>query len=146
MSDLVNFLQNPSLIVVITVAALILLLVGFVSVNIISNLRLLHQRQRALAGGITQLNEGHVKICLGLEAIADRIQQRDTQDMKIFEHLDQTRAELVRMSQLIGGENQMAKAIDMARNGAMPSEIILATAIAEDEAEAIVKFHGPAKR
>jgi hypothetical protein len=39
----------------------------------------------------------------------------------------------------------MSRAIELARNGATANELTLATGIDQDEADAIVKFHGPAK-
>ena len=50
------------------------------------------------------------------------------------------------MAETMGGESQLTKAIDLARGGADAKEITLTTGLAEDEATAIVKFHGSSKR
>ena len=50
------------------------------------------------------------------------------------------------MAEAMGGESQLTKAIDLARGGASAEEITLSTGLGEDEAGAIVKFHGSSKR
>ena len=50
------------------------------------------------------------------------------------------------MAEAIGGESKLTKAIDLARGGASAEEITLTTGLSEDEASAIVKFHGSPKR
>ena len=63
----------------------------------------------------------------------------------LAEGFDQSRQELADLAQNFSGDKQMSRAIELARNGATAGELTLATGIGQDEAEAIVKFHGPAR-
>jgi hypothetical protein len=63
----------------------------------------------------------------------------------LAEGFDQSRQELADLAQNFSGDKQMSRAIELARNGAAANELTLATGIGQDDAEAIVKFHGPAK-
>ena len=58
---------------------------------------------------------------------------------------DRRVATVADLAQNFSGDKQMSRAMELARNGAAANELTLATGIGQDEAEAIVKFHGPAK-
>ena len=45
------------------------------------------------------------------------------------------------MADGVGEQSQVSKAIDLAREGATASEIMLSTNLSEEEAEAIATFH-----
>ena len=142
----VTFLsENPSLIIVVTVFALIFLLIGFGAVHLLSKLRLLGQRLAQVSTMAAEINEKSVRLHLALESLAERLSKIETAQTETRALMDQSRVELASLVRAVGGENQLSKAIEMARSGAIANEIVLTTGIGLDEAEAIVKFHGLAK-
>ena len=142
----VTFLsENPSLIIVVTVFALIFLLIGFGAVHLLSKLRLLGQRLAQVSTMAAEINEKSVRLHLALESLAERLSKIEIAQTETRALMDQSRVELASLVRAVGGENQLSKAIEMARSGANTNEIVLTTGIGLDEAEAIVKFHGLAK-
>ena len=142
----VTFLsENPSLIIVVTVFALIFLLIGFGTVHLLAKLRLLGQRLAQVSEMAAEINEKSVRLHLALESLAERLSKIETAQTETRALMDQSRVELASLVRAVGGENQLSKAIEMARSGAIANEIVLTTGIGLDEAEAIVKFHGLAK-
>ena len=142
----VTFLsENPSLIIVVTVFALIFLLIGFGAVHLLSKLRLLGQRLAQVFATAAEINEKSVRLHLALESLAERLSKIEIAQTETRALMDQSRVELASLVRAVGGENQLSKAIEMARSGANTNEIVLTTGIGLDEAEAIVKFHGLAK-
>jgi hypothetical protein len=142
----VTFLsENPSLIIVVTVFALIFLLIGFGAVHLLAKLRLLGQRLAQVSAMAAEINEKSVRLHLALESLTERLSKIETTQTETRALMDQSRVELAGLVRAVGGENQLSKAIEMARSGAIANEIVLTTGIGLDEAEAIVKFHGLAK-
>ena len=142
----VTFLsENPSLIIVITVFALIFLLIGFGAVHFLAKLRLLGQRLAQVSAMAADINEKSVRLHLALESLAERLGGIEIAQTETRALMDQSRVELASLVRAVGGENQLSKAIEMARGGASANEIVLTTGIGLDEAEAIVKFHGSPK-
>jgi len=142
----VTFLsENPSLIIVVTVFALIFLLIGFGAVHLLAKLRQLGQRLAQVLAMAAEINEKSVRLHLALESLAERLSKIETAQTETRALMDQSRVELASLVRAVGGENQLSKAIEMARSGAIANEIVLTTGIGLDEAEAIVKFHGLAK-
>ena len=64
----------------------------------------------------------------------------------VLQNYEHSKVELARLAEAMGGESQLTKAIDLARGGSSAEEITLATGLGEDEANAIVKFHGITRR
>ena len=142
----VTFLsENPSLIIVVTVFALIFLLIGFGAVHLLAKLRLLGQRLAQVSSMAVEINEKSVRLHLALESLAERLGKIEIAQAETRALMDQSRVELAGLVRAVGGENQLSKAIEMARSGATANEIELTTGIGLDEAEAIVKFHGLTK-
>ena len=142
----VTFLsENPSMIIIITVFALIFLLIGFGAVHLLAKLRLLGQRLAQVSTVAIEINEKSVRLHLALESLAERLDKIEIAQTETRALMDQSRVELASLVRAVGGENQLSKAIEMARGGATANEIELTTGIGLDEAEAIVKFHGITK-
>ena len=142
----VTFLsENPSMIIIITVFALIFLLIGFGAVHLLAKLRLLGQRLSQVSAMAIEINEKSVRLHLALESLAERLGKIEIAQTETRALMDQSRVELASLVRAVGGENQLSKAIEMARSGASANEIELTTGIGLDEAEAIVKFHGLTK-
>jgi hypothetical protein len=145
MADMASFFQNPFIIVVLTALAVVVLLVGFVAAKILLNQRLADRRVAAVSDDLVQIGDTVIRLHLSLETIGERLCGIEKKTGGLAEGLNQSRQELADLAQNFSGDKQMSRAIELARNGAVASEITLATSIAQDEAEAIVKFHGPAK-
>jgi hypothetical protein len=145
MADMASFFQNPFIIVVLTALAVVLLLVGFVATKILFNQRLADRRVATVADNLAQIGDTVIRLHLSLETIDERLRGIEKKNGGLAEGLDQNRQELADLARNFSGDKQMTRAIELARNGAAASELTLATNIGQDEAEAIVKFHGPAK-
>ena len=145
MANMASFFQNPFIIVVLTALAVVLLLVGFVAAKILVNQRLADRRIATVVANLAQIGDTVIRLHLSLETIGERLHDIEKKTGGLAEGFDQSRQELADLAQNFSGDKQMSRAIELARNGAAANELTLATGIAKDEAEAIVKFHGPAK-
>ena len=145
MADMASFFQNPFIIVVLTALAVLVVLVGFVAAKILLNQRLADRRVAAVSDDLVQIGDTVIRLHLSLETIGERLCGIEKKTGGLAEGFDQNRQELADLAQNFSGDKQMSRAIELARNGAAASELTLATSIGQDEAEAIVKFHGPAK-
>ena len=145
-ANLTEFLHNSG---TPTIVAMLLVLV-FISALIFAVLlgrqrRSLEQLQ-VIARSLSHLQESFVRTNLSLESVANRLQNLESQYAEFIENYELSKVELARLAEAMGGESQLTKAIDLARGGASAKEITLATGLGEDEASAIVKFHGLPKR
>ena len=146
MANLTEFLHNPG---TLTIAAVVLVLV-FITALVLA--ALLGRQRRSLeqlqdiSDSLSHLQESFVRTNLNLESVANRLQNLESQYAEFSENYELSKVELARLAEAMGGESQLTKAIDLARGGANAEEITLATGLGEDEASAIVKFHGSPKR
>jgi hypothetical protein len=145
MADMASFFENPFIIVVLTGLAVVLLLVGFVAAKILLNQRLADQRVAKVAENLGQIGDTVIRLHLTLEKLSERLGEIEKKTGGLVEGFDLSRQELADLAQNFSGDKQMSKAIELARGGAAASELTLTTGISHDEAEAIVRFHGPAK-
>ena len=145
MAEMASFFQNPFIIVVLTALAVVLLLVGFVAAKILHNQRLGNRRVTTIADNLAQIGDTVIRLHLNLETVGERLRDIEKKTGGLAEGLGQSRQELADLAQNFSGDKQMSRAIELARNGAAANELTLATGIDQDEAEAIVKFHGPGK-
>jgi maltodextrin utilization protein YvdJ len=145
MADMASFFQNPFIIVVLTALAVVLLLVGFVATKILANQRLADRRVATVTDNLAQIGDTVIRLHLSLETIGERLCDIEKKTIGLAEGFDQSRQELADLAQNFSVDRQMSRAIELARNGAAANELTLATGIDRDEAEAIVKFHGPGK-
>ena len=145
MENMASFFQNPFIIVVLTALAVVLLLVGFVGSKILVSQRLADRRIATVVANLAQIGDTVIRLHLSLETIGERLHDIEKNTGGLADGFDQSRQELADLAQNFSGDKQMSRAIELARNGAAANELTLATGIAKDEAEAIVKFHGPAK-
>ena len=145
MANMASFFQNPFIIVVLTALAVVLLLVGFVAAKILVNQRLADRRIATVVANLAQIGDTVIRLHLSLETIGERLRDLEKKPGGLAEGFDQSRQELADLAQNFSGDKQMSRAIELARNGAAANELTLATGIGQDEAEAIVKFHGSVK-
>ena len=108
--------------------------------------RLCLENVQDVSDALSHLQDSFVRTNLNLESVANRLEVLEAQYVEFSENYEQSRVELARLAEAAGGESQLTKAIDLARGGASAEEITLATGLGEDEATAIVKFHGSPKR
>ena len=146
MANLTELLHKPE---TLTFAALVLVLV-FITALVIGALlvrqrRSLEQLQN-ISNSLSHLQESFVRTNLNLESVANRLQNLESQYVEFSQNYELSKVELTRLAEAMGGESQLTKAIDLARGGASAAEITLATGLGEDEASAIVKFHGLPQR
>ena len=144
MLNFVDLIQNPTNL--ISVAAVLIVLASIVLATLLAGQRRSLEQLRAMSESLSNLPESFIRTNLNLESVANKLQILEAQSAELLENYQQSKEELVRMAETMGGESQLTKAIDLARGGADAKEITLATGLAEDEATAIVKFHGSSKR
>ena len=144
MLNFVDLVQNPTNL--ISVAAVLILLTAIVLATLLTRQRRLLDQLRAMSDSLTHLHESFVRTNLNLESVANRLQILEAQSSEFLENYEHSKEELSRLAETMGGESQLTRAIDLARGGADAKEITLTTGLAEDEAAAIVKFHGSSKR
>jgi len=146
MAYLTEFLHNP---VTMTIAAgvfVLVLLTALVFGVLLARQRRSLEQLQDISNSLSHLQESFVRTNLNLESVANRLQNIESQYTEFSENYEHSKVELARLAEAMGGENQLTKAIDLARGGASAEEITLATGLGEDEASAIVKFHGSPKR
>ena len=144
MLDFIDLIQNPTNL--ISVAALLIVLAAIVLAILLARQRRSLEQLRAMSDSLSYLHESFVRTNLNLESVASKLQILEAQSAEFLENYEHSKVELARMAETMGGESQLTKAIDLARGGADAKEITLTTGLAEDEATAIVKFHGLSKR
>lgn len=141
-----EFLQNP---VIMTIAAFVIVIVilsaTVLSVLLVRQRRCLEKVQN-ISDSLSHLQDSFVRTNLNLESVADRLQTLEYQHTEFLQNYENSKVELARLAEAIGGESQLTKAIDLARSGSSAEEITLATGLGEDESNAIVKFHGTTRR
>ena len=144
MLNFVDLIQNPTYL--ISVAAVLIVLTAIVLATLLARQRRSLEQLRAMSDSLSHLHESFVRTNLNLESVASKLQILEAQSAEFLENYEHSKVELARMAETMGGESQLTKAIDLARGGADAKEITLTTGLAEDEATAIVKFHGSSKR
>ena len=141
-----EFLQNP---VTMTITAAVLFLVLLTAIVLCVLLarqgRCLKQIQD-ISEALSHLQDSFVRTNLNLESMVNRLQALESQYTEFTKTYELSKVELARLAEAMGGESLLTKAIDLARGGASAEEITLTTGLGEDEASAIVKFHGSPKR
>ena len=146
MANLTEFLHNPDSLTIATVALVLVLIIALVFGALLGRQRRSLEQLQDISNSLSHLQESFVRTNLNLESVASRLQNLESQYAEFIENYELSKVELARLAEAMGGESQLTKAIDLARGGASAEEITLATGLGEDEASAIVKFHGPPKR
>ena len=141
-----EFLQNPAtMTIALSVIVTVILSATVFGVLLVRQRRCLEKVQN-ISDSLSHLQDSFVRTNLNLESVADRLQTMENQYTEFLQNYEHSKVELARLAEAMGGESQLTKAIDLARGGASAEEITLATGLGEDEANAIVKFHGATRR
>ena len=146
MANLTEFLHNPGTLTIAAVVFVLVFITALVLAALLGRQRRSLEQLRDISDSLSHLQESFVRTNLNLEAVANRLQNLESQYAEFSENYELSKVELARLAEAMGGESQLTKAIDLARGGANAEEITLATGLGEDEASAIVKFHGSPKR
>ena len=83
-----------------------------------------------------------VRMTNSLDAVNAKIAELEAKQAQITKTLEKQSRQISEIADGFTETGQMTKAIDLARGGATIQDIMLATKLPEEEAEAIVKFHG----
>ena len=146
MAKLTEFLHNPDSLTIAVVVLIPVLITALVFAALLGRQRRSLEQLQDISNSLSHLQESFVRTNLNLESVANRLQNLESLCAEFSENYELSKVELARLAEAMGGESQLTKAIDLARGGASAEEITLATGLGEDEASAIVKFHGPPKR
>ncbi len=146
MANLTEFLHNPGTLTIVAVVLVLVFITALVLAALLGRQRRSLEQLQDISDSLSHLQESFVRTNLNLEAVANRLQNLESQYAEFSENYELSKVELARLAEAMGGESQLTKAIDLARGGASAEEITLATGLGEDEASAIVKFHGSPKR
>ena len=146
MANFTEFLHNPHS---LTTAAVVFVLVSIIALvfgALLGRQRRSLEQLQDISRSLLHLQESFVRTNLSLESVVSRLQNVESQYAEFSENYELSKVELARLAEAMGGESQLTKAIDLARSGASAEEITLAAGLGEDEANAIVKYHGLPKR
>ena len=146
MANLTEFVHNPGTLTIAAVVFVLVFITALVLAALLGRQRRSLEQLQDISDSLSHLQESFVRTNLNLEAVANRLQNLESQYAEFSENYELSKVELARLAEAMGGESQLTKAIDLARGGASAEEITLATGLGEDEASAIVKFHGSPKR
>jgi len=83
-----------------------------------------------------------VRMTNSLDAVNVKVAELEARQSQIGKMLEKQSRQISEIANGFSETGQMTKAIDLARGGATIQDIMLATKLPEEEAEAIVKFHG----
>ena len=109
---------------------------------------MLNSMQKKTVSKLNRLNATYsdvetilARVTNSLDAINLKLADLDAKQKYIADSEDRIRQEMTRLADGFGEQSQVSKAIELARDGASASEIMLSTNLSEEEAEAIATFH-----
>ena len=86
-----------------------------------------------------------VRITNSIELMNTQVKGLESQISKIEDSQEQLQRELTRLADGTSAQGQLSHAIELARDGASASEIMLSTKLPKEEAEAIARYHNAQK-
>ena len=86
-----------------------------------------------------------VRITNSIELINKQLKGLESKINEIEKTEERMQRELTRLADGTSAQGQLSKAIELARDGASVSEIMLSTKLPEEEAEAIARYHSAQK-
>ena len=86
-----------------------------------------------------------VRITNSIELLNTQINKLEGQMNNIDDTHTRLQRELTRLADGVAAQGQLSKAIELARDGASASEIMLSTQLPKEEAEAIARYHNAQK-
>ena len=86
-----------------------------------------------------------VRYTNSIDLMNTQLKGLESQISKIEETQDWLQRELTRLADNTAAQGQLSQAIELARDGASVSEIILSTKLPKEEAEAVARYHSAQK-
>ena len=130
----------PNYLIIIIVLILILILIVLLTFNYSNKLSKKFDR---LLISLNDIENIIVKLTNQSNKNSKTLDEIGLRQKQLNETLEKNRLDIIRLSDGIGSQTQMSKAIELARSGASISEIKISTGLNDVEAEAIAKFHNP---
>ena len=87
-----------------------------------------------------------VRITNSIDLMNKQVKGLESQLSEIQEGQERVQRELTRLADGTSAQGQLSQAIELARDGASASEIMLSTKLPKEEAEAIARYHSAQKR
>lgn len=82
-----------------------------------------------------------VRITNSIDLINKQVKGLESQISEVAEAQERLQRELTRLADGTSAQGQLSQAIELARDGASASEIMLSTKLPKEEAEAIARYH-----
>ena len=143
MLNLVLLSENPAFIAVITAFTLLLLFIGFVCFNLLNRLNNLEKSLETIERVSADTAANFLNLCVRWDGWIENFEKFDKKNNQAILLIEQIRYEQELLTKVLGSENKLSKAIELARSGSGVDEIMLKAGVSSDEAIAVVKFHGP---
>ena len=143
MNILVTLSENPAFIVIITLFALLILFLGFVTLNILIKINKFETYIKTIQSDGADTADGLMKFSLRWDEWTKRFEKYIAINDQIISAIEQVRSEQEFIAKAFGNEKKLSKAIELARIGSKADDITTQTGISADEAAVVVKFHGP---
>ena len=134
--------ENPDLILVITGLSLVVLLFGFLLYNILVKIQKIERSIGNIAAKNSAALDKLEELLATQSIITKALRLLTGENKNVSISLDHISKELEGLSGVMRSDNQINKAIELARGNSSAEEISLATGISKDEAATILKFHG----
>ena len=143
MNNLVILSENPAFIVIITLFALLILFLGFVTLNLLIKINRFENYIKTIQSDGADTADGLIKFSLRWDEWTKRFEKFTAINDQIILAIEQVRSEQEFISKAFWNEKKLSKAIELARIGSKADDIANQTGISADEAAVVVKFHGP---
>jgi hypothetical protein len=134
--------ENPDLILVITGLSLVVLFFGFLLYNILVKIQKIERSIGNIAAKNSAALDKLEELLATQSIITKALRLLTGENKNVSISLDHISKELEGLSGVMRSDNQINKAIELARGNSSAEEISLATGISKDEAATILKFHG----
>ena len=134
--------ENPDLILVITGLSVVVLFFGFLLYNILVKIQKIERSIGNIAAKNSAALDKLDELLATQSIITKALRLLTGENKNVSISLDHISKELEGLSGVMRSDNQINKAIELARGNSSAEEISLATGISKDEAATILKFHG----
>ena len=130
------------MILIITGLSLVVLLFGFLLYNILVKIQKIERSIGNIAAKNSAALDKLEELLATQSIITKALRLLTGENKNVSISLDHISKELEGLSGVMRSDNQINKAIELARGNSSAEEISLATGISKDEAATILKFHG----
>jgi hypothetical protein len=117
MSNLVLLSENPTFILVVTAFALLLLFIGFVAFNLLIKLSHLEKTLKMIERSGSDTAANLLNFGLRWDELIKSFESWNKRNNQIITIIEQIRYEQELLTKVLGSENKLSKAIELARSG-----------------------------